>query len=33
MKLELIELGTMSKDTKQTLFCFACFDDHLNFRR
>jgi len=32
MKLELVDLGTMSKDTKQFVFCVNCFDDHLNFR-
>jgi hypothetical protein len=31
MKLELVELGSLSKDTKQALFCVNCFDDYLNF--
>jgi len=32
MKLELVELGSLSKDTKGRVFCINCFDDFLNFR-
>lgn len=32
MKLELVVLGSLSKDTKQALFCMNFFDDYLNYR-